>query len=148
MAEPEYRTILNTLVTALRDTTHYRHVGIDEQRGPNALQCPAVFVSLGQVTWTPERLTGGIAASVAPFRIAIGLTCTLWIFSAQGPHDVVAQRLDALRTLVTDLRDTNTLNGLVLYTLPQHVYLPDPAQDDSGAIFGQATLTGEAHVLG
>ena len=47
-----------------------------------------------------------------------------------------------------DLRDGNTFGGLVLVTLPQAAELPDPAQDESGAIFGAARLTAEAQLLG
>ena len=148
MAEPNYRNILDTLVTTLRATGHYRHVGIDEQQGPNALQCPAVFVSLPGVTWTPERLSGGVGNDRSPFLLKLTFGLRLWIFSAQGPTDIVAQRLTMMQTLAEDLRNGNRLGGLLLYTLPQSASLPDPVQDDSGAIFGQAMLSAEAALTG
>jgi hypothetical protein len=148
VADPSYSTILNRLIEILKQTALFKHVGIDEQGGAGADQCPAVLVTLAGATYRPHELTGiGSSSTGTPYEIRLRWVLRCWDFSVEGPSDVVLKRLNLWNDVVTVLRNNYDIGGLVTTTDPTDVELPELDAGEA-AIFGQAVLSFESLVRG
>lgn len=149
MAEPAYLSVFDQFVTILKNTNQFGHVSVDEQQGPAAEQCPALLIGVPVITWTPLCLVSGPASSTGePYDIRMTFDVRAYVFSAQGPLDVVRKRLQLVHDVVVILRNNHRIGNYVVTTDPTRATLLEPLNEPGGANFGQAIVSFESQIRG